>query len=54
MAFLHAHGAQMTHPSELKPYALLANDLTPPTTYALTLAQCEDLTGLVALGSMGH
>ena len=55
MAFLHARrGAQMTHPSELKPYALLANYLTPPTTYAHTLAQCEDLTGLVALGLMGQ
>ena len=38
--FLHARGSQMHHPSELQPYPILAKDQSPPTTYALTLAQC--------------
>jgi hypothetical protein len=53
MAFLHARGSSMHHPSELRPFSLLADDRSPPVTYALTLAQCEDMTGMLALGSSG-
>jgi hypothetical protein len=50
MAFLCAHGFQMRHPSELRPFSLLAEDQSPPVTYALTLTQCEDMTGMFMLG----
>ena len=53
MAFLRARGSSMRHPSELRPFSLLADDRSPPVTYALTLAQCEDMTGMLALGSSG-
>jgi hypothetical protein len=53
LAYLRARGALTTDPGSLKPYAALANDLTDPKSYALTLSACDNMAGILALGTTG-
>jgi hypothetical protein len=54
LAYLRAQGASSTSPAALKPFAALADDLSDPRTYALTIAACDNMAGILAVGTAGE
>jgi hypothetical protein len=47
LAYLHTQGASTTSPAALKPYAALADNLSDPRTYDLTIAACDNMAGMI-------
>jgi hypothetical protein len=53
ITYLCSRGAVTTKPADLKPFAFLAKDTSSVDAYAIMLMKCEDLTGILAVGTTG-
>jgi hypothetical protein len=51
--YLRSRGATTTKPDDLKPFSFLAKDTSSNDAYAIMLTKCNDLAGILAVGTNG-